>query len=190
MTGREWLEVEQAMVLLWPSYRPDPDEARARAGLVGELWAGLTRDAALAAVRSLSMEGREFAPTPGQIARRAQRQARTRPPGWDEAWAAIRAATRGGGGLDGKRRLEALPAPVAAWARPRWHELCYAPVEAERGGAIIAAWRREYEAWTADEESCAAALRRERARRELPPAGLAELEATARANIDSNDGAT
>lgn len=170
MIWQEWVTVEQTMVALWPSYAPTAKEVRLRGETVAQMWPTLTQGEAIAAVRDIAQDGERFAPTPGQVVARAKRA-----PSWDEARALIDRATRNGGGQDREARLATLPVAVAAWARPRWHDLCYSPVAGDSGGAIRGAWRKEYEAYAASGSEVAARVRRELERRTGPALTLADL---------------
>lgn len=96
MNRPETIEALAAMSVLWPSMRLPDDDATVDVivAMAQRQWSDLESAAVLAAIEVLSAEGREFAPTVGQVSRRARELVElasgARPPDVDEAWGEVR----------------------------------------------------------------------------------------------------
>jgi len=178
MTADEWFEVAAAIKGLWPNDKGTANDIQVQAALAVEV----PKVAALDAVRELAVEGREFAPTVGQVVQRAAALDAGRPD-WEAAYPQILAAIRRHGpDIDAAERD--LHPVVAAWAMPMWRQLRMAPVEGENGGAILTVWRREYAEFVSSARAVRLALEAADRRREaLDGPTMSELLAEARERV-------
>lgn len=178
MTRDEWFEVAAAIKGLWPNDRATGGDVDVQSVLAAEV----PKAAALDAVRALAVEGREFAPTVGQVVQRAAALGAERPE-WDTAYSQIVGAIRAHG-PDVDAAEASLHPVVAAWAVPMWRQLRMAPVEGENGGAILTVWRREYEAFIGSARAVHLALEAADRRRDaLSGPTMGELLAEARERV-------
>jgi hypothetical protein len=113
MTADQLVDVLQKINRRWP-HAPISDDAHPE---WAEDLAGLSYDVVLGAVVAISREGREFAPTPGQVFARTVRLSDPIPD-FDEAWNELRKNMRD----HGSRRLPR----TMQWSRPEVQELAEA----------------------------------------------------------------
>lgn len=128
MTEAEFIVAMANVSRLWPHFKPVEGTYDAGYRLMGHL----SPEAVVAAIDSLALEGRDYAPMAGQIAKRAvELQAAASgdgPPGVDEAWSEVQSEiARVGwtGALDPSRKPmfshSAISAAVEAMG---WQTLC------------------------------------------------------------------
>lgn len=148
-----------------------------------DLVAGVLVDAPYAAAMWALGERRGDAhpPTPGQLAAAATEPAK--PPCWEEAWPLIQRACSRHGANDPDAGLASLPQPMAAWAAPRWRDLCLAPVGSPDGGFILGRWAREWREFRDDPAETRRLLAAFDRRRLGDGPGFAEIRAEAEARI-------
>lgn len=125
MQRSEIVEVFGLVAALWPAWRlpTDVDEQDVVVGVWFRLLGDLDQSAVAAAVESLACDGREFAPQPGVVRRRAMSFGHRSPlPDVDEAWAEVLATI----GRVGRYRTPSWshPAIEAAVNALDWQRLC------------------------------------------------------------------
>lgn len=181
MTREEAGKVMAARAATWHGHpsagRPGTAEEFA---LVAGVLADVPYDAALEQLGA--HRGNAHPPTPGQIAAWADTD---RVPSWDEAWALIQRACSRHGVRDRDGGVASLPRDVAAWASPRWRDLCMAEWDGEEGGFIMGRWRREWREFRDDPSERQRVLQAHDRRLLGDGPSLAEIEAQARAAVET-----
>lgn len=122
MTGRDVATVVKLLDAAWPHQRTRPETF----ALLAQLLDGYELAPVEAVVRSFSLDGREFPPTPGMIVKRLDELARPAAIEWDQAQAEIITMIRRYGSYS--------QPPTDAWSDPllarfmgmgaRWREWC------------------------------------------------------------------
>lgn len=118
MTKTEWVAISAKVNLLWPRAGWRTETVRAAEDLLLDLAAG----AVMAAVQSLAAEGREFAPNPGQLRKRACELVAPAIPDADEAWSEVVSAMALIGSYGSPTWSH--PAVAAAVETIGWRRLC------------------------------------------------------------------
>lgn len=182
MTVREAGQLMAARAATWFGHpgaaAPDSRESLAA---VHQVLADVPLDRALEVLAERQADAHP--PTPGQIAAGAIDP--PRPPGWEEAWPMIRRACSRHGATNRQSGLASLPPTVAAWAAPRWRDLCLAPVDGPDGGFVVGRWQREWREFRDDP----AETRRVLAAASSPPAaGLDAIRRHAQEQLAAGGG--
>lgn len=137
MTLAEWAQIEAFISAAWPQARQmDRDQVRMRHALVEDL----ERSAVLAEVQRMAVAGREWPPSPGQLAAAVRESARPPAPA---PGAVIALLERAAGTFGAQREADALrwlvsESPHAARfaAEFGWRQFCREGLYGEHGGAV------------------------------------------------------
>lgn len=169
MTAPEVVQLRTVIESLWPNAKRLEDTAVL-------IWQRVLADTdlerATAAVVAMNREGREWEPTPGQIASACEPLGHALP--YAEAKQLLLEAMRFGidGEAAGLRWLAERSPHTARWAASSWRTLYMAPINGEHGGIIDRDWRADY-------RSVVERMEGERSRGRISPAvssRLAQLE--------------
>lgn len=144
MTLDEWRAISARIDLYWPNSKMGELQEAA----YFEMLARFDAQVVIEAVQALALDGREFPPPVGVIAKKCETSGMAASPPWLEAWPVIRKALAscGANGQDrGLERLAAHAPVVAEFVKSMgWRQMATAPVEADNGGVILSRWAREY----------------------------------------------
>lgn len=181
MTHQEAGKVMAARAATWLGHPSAAGPSNAgEFAAVAQVLADAPYDAALAALGE--HRGDPHPPMPGQIAAWATDE---RPASWEEAWPLVQQACSRHGARNPQAGIASLPAPVAAWAAPRWRELCMAEWDGPEGGFIMGRWRREWREFRDDPAERRRVLEAHERRRLGDTPGLDGIAARARAAIEA-----
>ncbi|MFZ1694204.1 MAG: hypothetical protein WAT74_13475, partial [Flavobacteriales bacterium] len=133
MTSAEVVELRTVIESLWPNAKRLEDAAVL---IWQRVLADTDLEAATSAVVAMNREGREWEPTPGQIASATEPLAHALP--YPEAKQLLLSALRFGldGEAEGLRWLAERSPQAARWAASSWTALYMAPINGEYGGII------------------------------------------------------
>lgn len=170
MTAPEVVQLRTVIESLWPNAKRLEDTAVL-------IWQRVLADTdlerATAAVVAMNRDGREWEPTPGQIATATEPLGNALPYGEAKQLLLDALARFGAGGeAAGLRWLAERSPQTARWAASGWRTLALAPISGEHGGIVDRDWRADY-------RSVVERMEGERARGQIAPVvsgRIAQLE--------------